>query len=127
MKFSPGFRLSLLDIIVLISGIIGFVLLYQNSKESSFILAFVLGHFFLFCNVFRVSRLSELIWGSIFIVLGSLVKIFSILNWYIVGLIMLIITTLLIIIEMRRPSYHGILWKKLNPNLEIRCRGSYKT
>lgn len=31
----------------------------------------VVGHFFLFCNVFRIARASELIWAGTFVVLSA--------------------------------------------------------
>jgi hypothetical protein len=36
-------------------------------REFAFAVAFVVGHFFLFCNVFRISRKYELIWAVSFV------------------------------------------------------------
>ncbi|ERT08564.1 hypothetical protein M595_1436 [Lyngbya aestuarii BL J] len=39
----------------------------------------------------------------------------SIVLW---GTIGLLIGIVIIVIECQRPSYYGIMWKKINPNLE---------
>ncbi|CAK0748261.1 hypothetical protein CCP3SC1_1760005 [Gammaproteobacteria bacterium] len=36
---------------------------------AGLLIGLVLGHFFLFCNVFRVTRQTELIWAGAFITL----------------------------------------------------------
>ena len=50
LEFNPGFRLSLFDIVVL----------------------FVLGHFFYFCNITRMSRIPKLIWTVCYCFLSKL-------------------------------------------------------
>ncbi len=65
-KFSPGFRLSSLDIFVLVIGIVAAVVLWQSVWWWGFLVGFVVGHFFLFCNLFRIARVLELIWAGIF-------------------------------------------------------------
>ncbi len=126
MKFSPGFRISGIDITVIVTAILGAVFLYRFSGEYTFIILFVVSHFFLFCNVLRVSRPPELIWASLFVILGFSVKIPGILSWYHVCTVMLIATGIIILVESRRASYHGILWKRLNPDLENRFNEKHK-
>lgn len=116
-EFNPGFRLSLLDVIILILGVVGTLIFLPISKINSFIIAFVVGHFFLFCNVFRISRPLELIWATLLILFGVLIEIFRLFNWYIVAIIMVAVTFGIILIEMRKKSYHGIMWQRFNPNL----------
>lgn len=66
MKFNPGFRISKLDIAVIIVALAVAVWLYGHSAKLSFVVVFVVAHFFLFCNIVRMSRTPELIWGAIF-------------------------------------------------------------
>jgi len=65
-KFRPGFRLSLIDAIVVAVGVALSILLW-NTAHIGIMIAFVVGHFFLFCNVFRIARRLELIWSGVFV------------------------------------------------------------
>ncbi len=118
-NFSPGFRLSTIDVLILVAGVIGAFLLAQHGWWwLAIIIGWVLGHFFLFCNVFRMSRRPELIWGFVLIVLGAN-ALFGDTHDLIVAVVgSLLLTVVLVVIEMRRPYYHGIGWSKVNPNLK---------
>jgi hypothetical protein len=114
--FAPGFRMSFLDVAVIVVGILVSLLLGKKYWPLSPIVLFVLGHFFIFCNVFRLSRLLELLWAGAFLALSPL----TVLDWQgAVDMmeIMICITVVLIIIEIKKPSYHGIFWRQINPNL----------
>jgi hypothetical protein len=117
-KFAPGFRLSLYDVVVLIVGIGSAVALSQTYLTSSLIIAFVVGHFFLFCNVFRISRTPELIWASVFLLLAGGTLIANIPGWIATISISLAVTIVAIALEMKKPSYHGVGWRTINPNLK---------
>ena len=80
-----------------------------------------LGHFFLFCNVFRVRRRFELIWAGCFIAnfLGNV--------WLVedraISLLLLLalqspVTIFFIWIELRSERYHGIGCRLANPDLQ---------
>jgi hypothetical protein len=85
---------------------------------ASLIIAVVIGHFFLFCNGFRISRRPELIWAGIFIVLS----VTTILPWFPVWTVTIAIsicaTITVVICEMKNPSSHGVGWRKINPHLK---------
>jgi len=71
-----GFRILASDTIV--SSIVIVVALFiwywaqgdKNYQTLALMPLVVLGHFFLFCNVFRISRKLELVWGIIFILVS---------------------------------------------------------
>ncbi|WLE97112.1 MAG: hypothetical protein QTN59_20860 [Candidatus Electrothrix communis] len=115
--FSPGFRLSVIDVIVLFLGTIGSILLHSMENPLSLVVLFTLAHFFLFCNVLRMCRRFELIWAALFLLLSVNTILFSMPNWLGTTLIMLGITAVLTVLHMRQPSYHGIFWKQINPEL----------
>jgi hypothetical protein len=117
LTFNPGFRLSALDVVVLIIGLAGTVIAGSMVHWSGFAIAFVVGHFFLFCNVFRVSRRLELLWAAVFVGLAVSTTLVQFPGWPISIGITLFTTLLVIVLEMRRPSYHGIGWQWINPNL----------
>jgi hypothetical protein len=116
-KFQPGFRLSALDVVVLLVG--GAASAYVASFNSwlAVAIAFVVLHFFLFCNVLRMSRPLELIWAGIFAGLAVAAISFNLLSWQAVFAISSLVTVVVATVETRRPSYHGIGWRKLNPRL----------
>ena len=116
-RFAPGFRLSKLDIAVLIAGAAMAVALASVDIWFGAASAFVVGHFFLFCNVLRMSRPLELTWAATFAALVVLSFVYGYLGWPVVFGIAGLVTILLTAIEMRRPSYHGVGWQKLNPDL----------
>ena len=124
MEFKPGFRLSLTDIIILIIG--GIVAAYFAVIEAiiSLIITFVVGHFFLFCNVFRISRPPELLWAAIFSCLSVMTLTTGFPGWAVTFSSSIVLTVIIIIRGAILPSYHGILWRKINPELKQRWERS---
>ncbi len=117
MDFSPGFRMRWMDLLILLSGAVVTILVFEFSWYLSFIIGFVCIHFFLFCNVCRITRIAELIWAGLFIVSTALSSLLDLMSWNVVVGIMLAGTLLVLTVEIRRPSYHGIFWRQLNPDL----------
>lgn len=115
--FEPGFRLSMLDLFVLFvaaagSGWLGFL-----DGSWGFAVAFVVAHFFLFCNVFRIARPLELAWAGMFVLLAAGTILGNVPGWPTTTAVMLTMTVIVVSIEMRKPSYHGIAWQRINPGL----------
>ena len=119
-RFSPGFRLSALDVIILIVGVAGAVYFGHQTWWIGLVIGFVVGHFFLFCNVFRMSRPLELAWATVFtgLAAGSIAAEFP--SWTITIVLSLCTTFLVVALEMKRSSYHGVGWQKINPGLRER-------
>ena len=115
--FQPGFRLSTVDIVVIVAGAIASIALWSTAWWIGFVIAFVIAHFFLFCNIFRIARPLELLWSAIFIARTYCTITFEKPSWLITIVASLIVTIAVIAIEMRKPSYHGILWQRINPQL----------
>jgi hypothetical protein len=116
-EFKPGFRLSIVDVIVLLAGIPAVVWLSHDFPVMAFVIAFALGHFFLFCNVFRIARPLELIWAGVFTGLAGATISSGRPGWPSTIVISLAVTVVVVLIEMRKPSYHGVGWKRINPGL----------
>jgi hypothetical protein len=115
--FSPGFRLSVVDVFVLIGGTVAAIALSIYVWWWGFVPAFVLAHFFLFCNVVRMARPLELIWAGVFVVLAGATIASDVPGWLITALGSLLVTVVVVIVEMRKPSYHGVGWQQINPGL----------
>ncbi len=115
-KFAPGFRLSLFDAAVL--AVAALVLaLAPHDTPIPHVAAFVVAHFFLFCNVVRLARMLELTWASVFIALAVGTIAFDTHGWLVTYVASFALTIVVVAIEMRKPSYHGVGWRWINPRL----------
>jgi hypothetical protein len=117
VDFAPGFRLSVFDVFVLVVGFVTTVVLSMLVWWWGFVPGFVLAHFFLFCNVVRMARPLELIWAGVFVALAGGTVVFETPGWLMTALASLLVTVVVVVVEMRKPSYHGIGWQRINPGL----------
>jgi hypothetical protein len=117
-KFQPGFRLSEMDVGIIMLGVCVSVLLARLDERLGMMVLFVLAHFFLFSNVLRMSRPLELIWAGLFVLLAGSTFYLGFPQWNTTLVGMLVVTVILAIIQFLLPSYHGVLWRKNNPNLK---------
>jgi hypothetical protein len=115
--FKPGFRIDVIDSVVLVAGVIGAVAAAQVEWWMGLVIAYTVGHFFLFCNVFRMARPLELAWTALFIALAASTIATERPGWQITIAVSLLATVVIIVVQMRRPSYHGVAWQRINPNL----------
>lgn len=115
--FSPGFRFSKLDAVILVVG------LYVAADTAAVMtwpgiaIGFVVAHFFLFCNLVRMDRSSELAWACLIVILAASTTLTGQPNWSLTFAITFVGATCLVFLEMRKPSYHGVFWQRINPNL----------
>lgn len=117
--FQPGFRLSGWDTGVLLVSFLTAYLLFPALPAVSFGVVFVVGHFFLFCNVVRMARRYELSWAAVFVLS---VASSANLNWpFPLGLQTLFVpsfcTLVVLGLQLHHPSYHGVGWRFINPSL----------
>jgi hypothetical protein len=116
-QFRPGFRFSGFDAVILLAGALGAWLVSSQAPAFALVIGIVVGHFFLFCNVFRIPRRPELIWAAVFLGLALPTLTTGLPSWPVTLLLTLSTSATLIALETRRPSYHGIGWKRFNPGL----------
>lgn len=111
----PGFRISIVDIVFLVfSGIMTYIL-YPYLLSFIWIIPLVVGHFFLFCNVFRVRRNLELLWAIVFC--GNIiVHFYTHFSWKTVLAVQIPTTIIIVIAQILDANYRGIFykWKKAN-------------
>jgi hypothetical protein len=109
-----GCRLSWRDGLVTGIAITAVVWLWPRSALAGSLIAVVVGHFLLFCNVFRVPTRLELAWSAVFLlnVLGS--SLFEALIWPRYLFLQLPVTVVVLVMAMRLPGYHGVLWRRIN-------------
>lgn len=107
-----------MDVVVLLLAALIGIAGYPSTDGFSLFVPFVVIHFFLFCNVFRIRRKAELIWGGLFLL--------NCVAWLAAGRILLfplfgtqlLPTVIIIAIELRAPCYHGIFARRINPRIE---------
>jgi hypothetical protein len=115
--FQPGFRLSKSDVAVLALGAIGAFRAAQVDMWLGIVVAFTVGHFFLFCNVVRMARPLELVWAVTFVFLCTASLLYGMPPWPVTLAISLALTCVLVVLQVRSPAYHGVLWERFNPKL----------
>ncbi len=116
-NFQPGFRISEIDVGVLILATLGSVLLARFDESLAVATVFTVAHFFLFCNVLRMSRPLELVWAALYVVLSASTILIGFPTWSHTFTVMLAVTAIFAVIQVLRPSYHGVFWRQINPNL----------
>ena len=105
---SSGFRFSVVDAGVLAVAAAATWLLLPHVGFVAWLLPFALGHFFLFCNVFRVRRSYELVWAAGFLLNFGAWALSGAFDWLPVLAVQTPLTLLLIVLEIRSPRYHGV-------------------
>ena len=115
--FAPGLRLSVFDVFVLVAGTTAAIVLSMDVWWWGFVPAFVLAHFFLFCNVVRMAWPLELVWAGVFVMLAGATIAFDAPGWLVTALVSVLVTVVVVVVEVRKPSYHGVGWRRINPRL----------
>ncbi len=115
--FSPGFRLSLVDIAVVVVAVVSATLLDDWHPLFFVGILVAVGHFFLFCNVFRLPRWLELMWVVAYIA-WAVCLASDIERLCLPASVLLAVFSVAVILwGMRLPSYHGLDWQFVNPGL----------
>lgn len=127
-RFTPGFRCSKLDVAVLfigylITGDLAALALPALGTGNYALAVVVMGMalpiiaFFLFCNVFRVGRSLELVWAAFYVVMMVATIRYQLVDGRLSVTLSIGALFAVIYAEMRKPSYHGVGWQKINPDL----------
>jgi hypothetical protein len=118
-----GFQFSRTDALAIAVIMAAALVLWRMGSPLWWILVLSAGHFFLFCNVFRIVRRRELIWAGLFILNIGVWAWLDKLTLIRVVLCQLPITAGLIIADMREPMYHGVCARRLNRRLDEYLEG----
>jgi len=109
-----GFRLSVADGLFIAAAAVAFVFLRERLGTGSWVIPFAVGHFFLFCNVFRVRRAYELAWAAVFLANAAAWVAVGRFSWGVVLATQVPFTLAAIGLEMRSRKYHGIGCRLIN-------------
>jgi hypothetical protein len=102
-----GFRFSATDALTIVVCIVATIWGRNQIGSAAWIFPFVLGHFFLFCNVFRVPRKPELFWAGGFILIATLCLAADVSLLHAMWLV-LPVTIGVLANSTRLPGYHGV-------------------
>jgi len=111
---TAGFRLSAVDIVFIAAAVLATVFLRERLGVTVWGIPFAVGHFFLFCNVFRVRRAYELAWVAALFVNVAAWAAFGRFSWPLILATQAPITLIAIGLEMRSREYHGIGCRRIN-------------
>jgi hypothetical protein len=109
-----GFRFSSMDAFIFAGGIITTIALWYFIGPFALLVPYLLGHFFLFCNTFRVGGERSLIWVGSF--LANVYLWPQTQNLLIHLAVQAIITLALIVQCVLGKNYHGFACGLVNPN-----------
>ena len=118
-----GFRFSTTDAIVICLVAAAVVVLQRAENPLWRMLIIVAGHFFLFCNVFRIRRKFEFSWAVLFLINFTVWLWLEMLDWLPVLGTQLPITACLVLAEFRSSRYHGIFAPRTNTQLKEYLEG----
>jgi hypothetical protein len=111
-----GFRFSPFDAVVLAAGAVVTVAGFVYFSPLGILVPFLLGHFLLFCNTFRIGGERSLLWIAGFFVNVGLWTWSGEFPWTYIVLTQLPITALLIGSTLLGRNYHGIACRRINPH-----------
>jgi len=120
-----GFRFSLADAVAIFAFMSAAGVFWRLGNLLWWMLLIVAGHFFLFCNVFRIVRNREWAWAGLFILNVGVWTWLELLTWPCVLLCQLPITVGIVVADMRSPGYHGVFASWLNPRLNDYLEGRF--
>ena len=118
MSRTAGFRCSSIDLVVLAACIPATWWLGGNVGPIAGSVPFAAGHFFLFCNVFRIQRAKELLWAAVCLVNVGAWMLAERFDWWLILAGQSPLTVVLIAWEMRGPHYHGLWARRINRRLD---------
>lgn len=108
-----GFRFSTMDMLIFSVGIFATIVLWNSWGPFALLVPYLLGHFFLFCNTFRVGGERTLIWVGTFLANACVWSRTA--NIEIPLIIQAVVTTMLIVQCVFGKNYHGIACAQINP------------
>lgn len=113
-----GFRLSAIDVAVLLAAGPTAWLLWPRIGPVAGCIPAAVGHFFLFCNIFRIIRWKELLWAAAFLANVAAWALADAWSWAGILAVQTPLTVVLLGSELRTARYHGVWARRLNPRLD---------
>lgn len=109
-----GFRFSLMDAIIVVGGALLTFAAWPIFGVFSLCIPFLVFHFFLFCNTFRIGGERSLIWVASFLLNAFLWTYTQSTTLHVAS--QLLVTLLLIVNCVLGRNYHGLWCEWINPS-----------
>jgi len=109
-----GFRFSAMDAFIFAGGLLTTIAIWYFDEFFALVIPYLLGHFFLFCNTFRIGGERSLIWVGSF--LANVYIWLNTHNLVILLGIQALITFVLIVQCVLGKNYHGLACVQINPH-----------
>ena len=93
----------MIDVAVILLGAVAGILAYAAIGDVGLFIPYVVAHFFLFCNVFRIRRPPELVWAFAFLLNCGLWALWGDASVYGICASQLLVSLCVIAIEVREP------------------------
>lgn len=102
---------------VLVAGAVGTAMAWRVDPWLGTAVLLPVAMFFVFCNVVRMVRRLELVWAAAYVaaVLARQGIGWPSWSWLVAGSV--VIAVGLVVLQLRRPDYHGVGWRHCNPQL----------
>lgn len=117
VAFRPGFRFAPTDALVLLAGAAAAWFAWRIEPWLGIAVLLPVALFFVYCNIVRMARPLELVWALAYAA-GCVVRVQLGVPgwpWLVSGSVGL--AAGLVVVQLRRPDYHGIGWQRINPQL----------
>ena len=102
-----------MDAVIFAGGVLTTIVLWYDVDQFALLVPYLLGHFFLFCNTFRVGGERSLIWVGTFL---SNVYFWPQTHNLLVHLALQAVITLMLIVQcLLGKNYHGLACAQINP------------
>ncbi len=118
----PGFRFWWLDAVLIVLCTFLTWVMWDLLGWFSLVFSVTLGHFFLFCNVFRIRRTYELVWAAIYLANIFYWVFLREFSWLGILTLQTPVTVVLIALEVGSPRYHGIFCGRLSKGIGVESR-----
>ena len=103
--------MSFFDAMVLLVAAVATGVLLPWLGVIAWLFVIVAGHFFLFCNVFRIQRVFELVWAGLFVLNVSVWYVMDLLDWWLVLAVQTPVTITFVAMSFSKKDYHGVFWR----------------
>jgi len=103
--------MSGLDALVMVVAVAATGLTLPWLGVMAWLFVIVAGHFFLFCNVFRIQRVLELVWAGLFVLNVSGWYVMDAFEWWRVLAAQTPATIALVSMSFSKNDYHGVFWR----------------
>jgi hypothetical protein len=119
-RADAGFRCSAGDEAVLTIAVVLAIAASWWSVDAAVVIATVVGHFFVFCNVVRLRRSFELAWAACYTTAAAILTALGAFHAGRLAFAIAPVSLIFVALEVQSARYHGVGWQIVNPRWRSR-------